>query len=450
VFRRILIANRGEVVDRVLRTCKRLGVEVVCVASSADRDLGFLAEADRVVVIGGARAAQSYLDQETLLEVARHTGCTAVHPGWGFLAENANFAARCQALGITFIGPGSSLMRAMGDKIQARDTMGGLGMPLVPGSPGTVDELAEAAREAERIGYPVLLKAAAGGGGRGMRRAHSPEELQGAFESATAESVAAFGDGRLYAERLVLNGRHIEFQVMVDAFGKGLHFGERECSIQRRHQKLLEESPSPCVTPEQREEVGRLVAGIAAAAGYRNAGTIEMLRSDQGELFFMEMNTRLQVEHPVTELTTGLDLVELQLRVAANQALPLSQDEVTYSGHAIEARINAEDPELDFRPCPGTITALELPSGEGIRVDTHLRCGDTISPHYDSMVAKVIAHGADRAQAIGRLKAALRAFRIEGVKTTIPLQLRVLDNAEFVSGNYDTGTLPRMLASEEH
>jgi acetyl-CoA carboxylase biotin carboxylase subunit len=447
VFRRVLIANRGEVAARVLRTCKRLGVQVVAVASEADRGLGWLQDADEVVLLGPARAARSYLDQDALLEVARRTGATAVHPGWGFLAENATFAARCEALGLTFIGPRSPLIRAMGDKIAARTTMAKLGMPLIPGSPGPVSTLVEARREADRVGYPVLLKAAAGGGGRGMRRAYAPDQLQAAFEQASAESQSAFGDGSLYLEKLIVGGRHIEFQVLVDHFGHGVHLGERECSIQRRHQKLLEESPSPVITPAQRAQVGGLVAEVVARAGYRNAGTVEMLRDQDGQLYFMEMNTRLQVEHPVSEEITGLDLVELQLRVACNEPLPFDQSGVHFKGHAIEARVNAEDPAQGFRPSPGRITRLELPVGDGVRVDTHLRGGDRIPPQYDSMICKVIAWGEDRAQAIARLHGALSASVIEGVPTTIPLQLKLLESEPFRSGTYDTTTLDTLLGA---
>ena len=444
MFRRILIANRGEVAARVLRTCKRMGIEVVAVTSQADAGLGWLKDADQVVCIGPAKSAGSYLSQENILEAAKQTGATAIHPGWGFLAENADFSARCAAVGITFIGPGPRVMRSMGDKIQARATMDALGMPLIPGSQGQVCDLRAAASEAERIGYPVLLKATAGGGGRGMRRVFEPAGLQEGFESASNESLAAFGNGALYMEKLIVGGRHIEFQVVVDRFGNAIHLGERECSIQRRHQKLIEESPSPALTQAEREEMGALVAAIAARAGYRNAGTIEMLRdATTGELYFMEMNTRLQVEHTISEEVTGVDLVELQLKIAANHAIEPIPPKMT--GHAIEARINAEDVEQDFRPCPGTITRLVWPQGEGIRVDSHLHEGDEISPHYDSMIAKIIAHGSDRSQAISRLKQALKDLVVEGVKTTTPLHIRVLENEEFLSGRYDTTTLTRML-----
>ncbi|MCB9794185.1 MAG: acetyl-CoA carboxylase biotin carboxylase subunit [Alphaproteobacteria bacterium] len=445
MFRRVLIANRGEVAARVMRTCRRMGVEVVAVASKADAELGWLHDVDEVVLIGGAKAARSYLDQGAILEAARRTGATAIHPGWGFLAENATFAARCEAAGITFIGPGPAVIAAMGDKIEARASMSALGMPLIPGSPGPVADLDAAREQAEQIGYPVLMKAAAGGGGRGMRRVHGPDALQAGFREASAESQAAFGNGELYMERLIEEGRHIEFQVLVDAFGNAVHLGERECSIQRRHQKLIEESPSPAVSPEQRAEMGALVAGIAARAGYRSAGTIEMLRDPTGALYFMEMNTRLQVEHPVSELVTGFDLVEQQLRVAANQPLSFTQDDVRFQGHAIEVRINAEDPARGFQPTPGRISRLELPRGEGLRVDTHLRPGDRVSPHYDSMVCKLIAHGADRTQALERMRAALAACRIEGVSTTIPVHQKVLADPAFIAGDYHTGSLTRIL-----
>ncbi len=423
---------------RVLRTCRELGIRTVAVASAPDLELGWLQEADEVLRIGGRRA---YLDQDALIEAARHTGATALHPGWGFLAENASFAARCEALGITFVGPGSRVMRQMGDKVQARRTVRSLGLPLIPGSPGPV-ERDEAAAEAESLGYPVLLKASAGGGGRGMRPVREPAGLLEAFDSAAAEASGAFGNGELYMERLVEGGRHIEFQVLVDRYGRAHHLYDRECSIQRRHQKLLEESPSPALSPEIREEMGARVAAMAAGLGYRSAGTVEMLRAADGSLYFMEMNTRLQVEHSVTELVTGWDIVAWQLRIAANQALP--EERPPLRGHAIEARINAEDPEEDFRPSPGRLTTLELPEGPGLRIDTHLRPGDLISPSYDSMILKLIAWGEDRAQAIERLDAALSATRIEGVKTTISLHRRILADKGFRAGNYDTTTLERI------
>ena len=443
MFRRILIANRGEVAARVFRTARRMGIEVVVVASAADRDQQWLAEVDRVVPIGGARAAQSYLDQDALLEVARHTGCSAVHPGWGFLAENDVFAARCEAAGLTFVGPSPEHMRQMGDKALARKTMTALGLSPIPGSEEEVADLADARRVAEEVGYPILLKAVAGGGGKGMRPVDDPSQLDAAFEEATAEAVASFGDGRLYIERRIVGGRHVEVQVIADHYGQCLVLGERECSLQRRHQKVLEEGPSPGLPPAERERILPRVADVIRRSGYVNAGTVEMLLDADQRLWFMEMNTRLQVEHPVTEALTGVDLVELQLRVAANERLPIT--EVTPRGHAIECRINAEDPEDGFRPCPGRVTGLSFPTGDGIRVDTHLRGGDRISPHYDSMVAKVIAWGDDRAMARARMAAALAATRVEGVRTNLGLHQRILDWDVFAGGNYDTKSLERDL-----
>ncbi len=439
MFRRVFIANRGEVAARVARTCKRLGIGVVAAVTDPDRELAWLAEVDAVANVGG-RAG--YLDADALLAAARAHHCSALHPGWGFLSENALFATRCELERVTLVGPSPASMRAMGDKQVARETMGALGMPLIPGSPGNVDSVEQALLVADTLGYPVLLKARAGGGGRGMRRVNAPAEMADAFSHASAEGQSAFGDGTLYLEKLVVNGRHIEFQVLGDRHGNLVTLGERECSVQRRHQKLLEESPSPAITPDERARMGTIVAEACRKAGYYGAGTVEMLRDPSGALYFMEMNTRLQVEHPVTEMVTGLDLVELQLRVAANEVV---KPTIELSGHAIECRINAEDPEAGFKPAPGRVTRLVLPQGEGIRVDTHLRGGDAISPFYDSMVAKVIAHGKDRAEAIARMDAALAAMVVEGVPTTIPLQRRILADPRFVAGAYDTSFLDGML-----
>ncbi|TNE88303.1 MAG: acetyl-CoA carboxylase biotin carboxylase subunit [Deltaproteobacteria bacterium] len=441
MFRRILIANRGEVAARVARTAARLGIETVAVASAADADQAWLSEVDRVVRIGPARAARSYLDVEALIEVGRHTGCAAVHPGWGFLSENEHFAARCEAAGLTFIGPRPRHIREFGDKSLARATMGKLGMPLIPGSKEPVADAEHAKRVAEEVGYPVLLKAVAGGGGRGMRGVDRPEDLAAAFEEASAEALASFGDGRMYLERRIVGGRHVEVQVLGDAWGNAVVLGERECSLQRRHQKVLEEAPAPGLSPDERARILPIVADVVRRSGYRNAGTVEMLVDATGKAYFMEMNTRLQVEHPVTEEIMGVDLVEHQLRIAANQRLSLTQDELVPKGHAIECRINAEDPDDGFRPCPGLVETLDFPEGEGIRVDTHLTAGDRIPPNYDSMVAKLIAYGADRSQAIERMKAALAGTRIDGVTTNIELHKRILDWDLFVSGRYDTTSL---------
>ncbi len=446
MFRRLLIANRGEVAARIARTARRMGVEVVAVVSEVDRDADWLRLADVVVPIGPSHPGQSYLDVDAILEVARHTRCAALHPGWGFLAENDRFAARCAAAGITFVGPAPRSMRLMGDKALARATMRELGLSPIPGSKDPVGDAAEAAKVAAEVGYPVLLKAVAGGGGRGMRGVDGPEGIEAAFASATSEAAASFGDGRMYLERRIQRGRHIEVQVIGDVYGKVLHLGDRECSLQRRHQKVMEEATSPGLSAEERERVLPLVAEVVRKAGYVNAGTIEMLLDEHGRAWFMEMNTRLQVEHPVTEAVTGLDLVELQLRVAANEPLPLKQDDVTFTGHAVEARVNAEDPAQDFRPCPGRVTALVLPEGPGIRVDTHLAAGDRIPPQYDNMVAKVIAHAPTREQALDRLDAALASMRVEGVSTNIGLQRALLAHPDVRAGTFDTTSLETWMA----
>jgi len=441
MFRRVLIANRGEVAARVASTCRRMGIETVAVASVADREQAWLQGVDHVVGLGGARPAESYLDGAALVEVGRHTGCSAVHPGWGFLSENATFAARCEAAGLTFVGPGPQHMRRMGDKAVARATMAELGMPIIPGSKEPVDTLERAREVADEVGYPVLLKAVSGGGGRGMRGVDDPAELPDAFAAATAEALSSFGDGRLYLERRIVGGRHVEVQVIADHYGNAVHLGERECSLQRRHQKVVEEAPSPGLSPSERARVLPLVADVVARAGYRNAGTVEMLLDADGKLWFMEMNTRLQVEHPVTEEVMGLDLVEWQLRVAAREPLPASQDDIRPSGHAIECRLNAEDPSDGFRPSPGEVSTLSLPEGDGIRVDTHLHSGDRIPPFYDSMVAKLIVSGSSRKQAIERLRAALDQVVIDGVKTNLDLHRRIVRWDAFVSGRYDTTSL---------
>ena len=441
MFRRVLIANRGEVAARVAATCRRLGIASVAVASAADRDQAWLSDVDHVVGLGGSKPAESYLDAAALIEAARHTGCSAVHPGWGFLSENAAFASRCEAAGLTFVGPSPEHMRRMGDKAVARATMASLGMPIIPGSKEPVDTLERAHEVAREVGYPVLLKAVSGGGGRGMRGVDRPEDLADAFAAATAEALSSFGDGRLYLERRIVGGRHVEVQIIADAYGHAVHLGERECSLQRRHQKVVEEAPSPGLSPSERARVLPLVADVVARAGYRNAGTVEMLLDADGKLWFMEMNTRLQVEHPVTEQITGIDLVEWQLRVAAREPLPRDQDHIAPSGHAIECRINAEDPADGFRPSPGRITDLRFPEGDGIRVDTHLRGGDRIPPFYDSMVAKLIVTGTDRADAIARMRAALDEVVIDGITTNLDLHKRIARWEAFVSGNYDTTSL---------
>ena len=447
MFRRILVANRGEIALRVLRACRELGVESVIVYSEADREAPWLEHADQRVCIGPARADRSYLDAGAILQAAEQTDARAIHPGYGFLSENAVFAARCEQQGITFIGPGPDAIRRMGDKAEAKRTIAGAGLPTIPGSKDVLPDTAAAAELADEIGFPVLLKATAGGGGKGMRRCDSADDLVRAFSEASIEAEKAFGNPGLYMERFLEGGRHVEFQILCDTAGNGIHLGERECSVQRNHQKLIEESPSPGVRAELRKTMGERVAQASAAIGYRNAGTVEFLMDAEGRLYFMEMNTRLQVEHPVTEMVTGVDLVEQQLRVAAGQPLALAQQDIKLEGHAIELRINAEDPEQNFRPDPGEISHFAPPPeeivGARVRWDSAIRSGYRIPPHYDSMIGKLIVHGPDRPQTIDAAITALDAMELTGIHSTVALQRRILDHPDFRSGQYDVNFLGR-------
>ena len=441
MFQRILIANRGEIAVRILRACRELGVDTVAVYSSADADALHVQLATQAVCIGPAKAADSYLNVDALLTVARQTGCDALHPGYGFLSENAEFAQRCADLELTFIGPSGDVIRTMGNKAAARALMQSHGVPVVPGSDGPVSTAQDAQAVAEAIGYPVLVKASAGGGGRGMRRVDRPEELVAKFEEARAEALACFGDGQLYLEKLILNPRHIEFQILADRHGAVIHLGERDCSIQRKNQKLVEESPSKALSPQLREAMGAAAVAAARAAGYENAGTIEFVLDQDGKFYFIEMNTRIQVEHPVTELVTGLDLVREQIRVSAGLPLSVTQEEVLFRGHAIECRINAEDPAKGFQPCPGRIDFLHLPGGYGVRVDTGLYTGYELPPYYDSLMAKLIVYAPTRLEAIRRMRRALEELVIEGPATNTDLLHQILHHPDFVRGNYSTGFL---------
>ena len=441
MFRKVLIANRGEIALRVIRACRELEISTVAVFSEADRDSLHVRLADESVCIGPPPPVQSYNYIARLISAAEVTGADAIHPGYGFLSENAHFAEVCASCGFTFIGPGAEMIRKMGDKAVARRTMAEAGLPVVPGSPGVLPDADEAQSVAREIGYPIIIKAAAGGGGRGMRVACDEKQLRAGFGIAQAEAGSAFSNNAVYLEKYIARPRHIEFQLFGDTHGNLIHLGERECSVQRNHQKLIEESPSPFLSDAQRRKVGAMAVLGARAIGYVNAGTMEFLFDQDGSFYFMEMNTRIQVEHPVTEMVTGQDLVKEQVRAAAGE--PLSFDAVHFSGHAIEVRINAEDPFRNFQPCPGLITAYHPPGGPGIRVDTHVYAGYTVPPYYDSLLAKLIAFGRDREEALARLRQALDTFILEGVTTTIPFLSRVIRHPDFVSGDIDTKFLER-------
>jgi acetyl-CoA carboxylase biotin carboxylase subunit len=439
VFKKILIANRGEIALRVIRTCKEMGIRTVAVHSTADTHSLHVHFADEDICIGPAASKQSYLNMKQILAAAELSNADGIHPGYGFLSENAKFAEMCEENRITFIGPTPDAIRAMGDKSQAKATMKKAGVPTIPGSDGLVETLDQALIAARAVGYPVIIKATAGGGGRGMRVAMSEEELRKLYPVASAEALACFNNGSVYLERYFTEPRHVEIQLIGDKHGNMMFLGERDCSIQRRHQKLIEESPSPAVTPEVREKMGRTAVAGAKGAGYHNAGTIEFLFEPRDSSFyFMEMNTRIQVEHPVTEMVTGVDLIRAQVQVAAGEKLPFTQKDIVIDGHSIECRINAEDPQNDFRPSPGTITDFHLPGGIGVRVDTHCYSGYVVPPNYDSMIAKLIVHAPTRAEAIARMLRALDEFVIVGVKTTIPLLKRILAHPKFAKGDYST------------
>jgi acetyl-CoA carboxylase biotin carboxylase subunit len=443
MFKKILIANRGEIALRVLRACRELGIATVAVHSTADTDAMHVRLADESVCIGPPPARDSYLNMPSIISAALITGAEAIHPGYGFLSENAAFAEMVEAHNLVFIGPTATHIRMMGDKITAKTTMAELGVPLVPGSAGELASLEEAKEVAERIKYPVLIKAAAGGGGRGMKVARSAGELEAAYREARAEAGAAFGNNAVYMEKYLDKPRHIELQVLADNHGAVVHVGERDCSLQRRHQKLLEEAGSPVISAAQRDALGATVTKALQRIGYRNAGTLEFLYQD-GQFSFIEMNTRLQVEHPVSEMISGLDLVHEQIRVAAGEPLGYTQQDVKFAGHAIECRITAEDPET-FAPSPGLVEMFHQPGGLGVRVDSALYAGYRVPPHYDSLIAKLIAYGRTREEAIARMRRALREFVITGVKTTIPLHERILQDPEFIAGDYTIHWLERFV-----
>ena len=444
MFKKVLIANRGEIAVRIIRACRELGVRTVAVFSEPDRDSLHAMIADEAICIGPAKSADSYLNIKAILAACELTGAEAVHPGFGFLSENAGFARMCARCGVTFIGPSPEAMTLMGDKATAKQTMKKAGVPVVPGSDGLIESVEEAKALAEEIGYPVMVKASAGGGGRGIRRVDRPEDLEDAIVNAKQEAKSFFGDDGVYLEKFIVDPRHVEIQLLADKYGNTVYLGERDCSIQRRNQKMVEECPSPIMTPELRARMGEAAVRAAKACGYENAGTVEFLLSG-GQFYFMEMNTRIQVEHPVTEFVTGVDLVKMQIRIAAGEELPFKQEDIRLTGHAIECRINAENPAQGFRPSPGRITALHMPGGPGIRIDTAVYSGYEITPYYDSMIAKLIAYAPTREEALKKMNWALAEFLVEGVDTNIDFQLKLLRDPDVEDGNYDIGFLGRNL-----
>ena len=439
---KVLIANRGEIAVRIIRACREMGIETVAVYSEADRDALHTQLADEAVCIGPAPSSESYLNMQNIISATLVSGADAIHPGFGFLSENSKFAELCEQCNITFIGPRSEVIQSLGNKSEARNTMINAGVPVIPGSKDPIFDAETGARVAAEIGYPVIVKAALGGGGKGMRVAETPEEFENSFNTAQKEAQMAFGDNTMYIEHFVQHPRHIEFQILADDHGNVIHLGERDCSIQRNHQKMIEESPSIALTPELREKMGEAAVKAAKAAHYTNAGTIEFLLEKNGNFYFMEMNTRIQVEHPITEEVTDLDLVKEQIRIAAGEPLSLKQEDVKISGHAIECRINAENPEKNFMPCPGMITDIHLPGGRGVRVDTAVYNNYRIPPNYDSMILKLIVRGKDRPAAIAKMRSALGELVIEGINTNLDFQYDIINNKDFEEGNVDTDFIP--------
>lgn len=449
MFKKVLIANRGEIAVRIIRACRELGVRCVAVYSTADRNALHAQIADEAVCIGPPATKDSYLNMNAVIQAAINVGAEAIHPGFGFLSENAEFARLCEKSGIVFIGPSYKSIEMLGDKAAAKETMAAAGVPVIPGSKGAVKSIDEAKEIAEKCGYPVLVKASAGGGGRGIRRVDSPDDLESQIIAAQQEALSFFGDDTVYIEKFLVNPHHVEIQIMADKMGNTIYLGERDCSMQRRNQKILEECPSPVVNAELREKMGQAAVTAAKECGYYNAGTIEFLVDEERNFYFMEMNTRIQVEHPITEEITGFDLVKAQIEVASGTPLRVSQEDIKLTGHAIECRINAENPDMDFRPSPGTINALYVPGGPGIRIDSAVYQGYTITPYYDSMISKLIVHGADRDEAIRKMRWALSEFIVDGVDTNIDFQLEIIKQPEFLGGNYDNGFLTRYMKTRK-
>lgn len=442
MIKKVLIANRGEIAVRIIRACREMGIETVAVYSEADKEALHTKLADEAICIGPAPSKDSYLSMENIISATIISGADAIHPGFGFLSENSKFAELCEQCNITFIGPDSKVIASLGNKQVARNTMMAAGVPVIPGSKEPVYDAKTGAELAREIGYPVIIKAALGGGGKGMRTAWTPEEFESAFQTAQKETEMAFADSTMYIEHFVENPRHIEFQILADKYGNVIHLGERDCSIQRNHQKLIEESPSVALSDELRKKMGDAAVKAAKAAGYENAGTIEFLLEKSGNFYFMEMNTRIQVEHPVTEAVTDLDLIKEQIRIAAGEPLSVTQEDIQITGHAIECRINAENPDKHFMPCPGTITDIHLPGGRGVRVDTAVYNNYTIPPNYDSMILKLIVHDKDRPSAIAKMRSALGELVIEGITTNVDFQYELIGDRDFEDGNVDTDFIP--------
>ena len=443
MLKKVLIANRGEIAVRVIRACREMGIRTVAIYSEADKDALHVRLADQAICIGPAPSSKSYLNIKAILEAACLTGADSIHPGFGFLSENANFAKICEEMGIKFIGPNYKLIELLGNKSKAKETMKKAGVPVVPGSEGLIKSKKEAVEIAEKIKYPVILKASAGGGGKGIRIAHNKEELEKAYSLVKQEAKISFNDDSIYIEKFVENPRHVEIQVLADEHGNGIHLGERDCSVQRRNQKIIEETPASIINDETRKKMGEVAVKAVKEIGYTNAGTIEFLVDKNKDFYFMEMNTRVQVEHPVTEMVTGIDIIKEQIKIASGEKLTIKQKDVKVNGHSMEARINAENPDKNFMPCPGTITGLHIPGGNGVRVDTAIYSGYTIPPTYDSMIAKVIVHGKTREESIAKLKSAVAELVVDGITTNADFILKILDNENFKKNNYDTSFIEK-------
>ncbi len=443
MLKKVLIANRGEIAVRIIRACREMGIRTVAIYSEIDKDALHVKLADQAICIGPAQSAKSYLNIKSILEAACLTGADSIHPGFGFLSENANFAKICEEMGIKFIGPNYQLIELLGNKSKAKETMKKVGVPVVPGSNGLIYSKEEAVKLAEEIKYPVILKASAGGGGRGIRIAHNKEELEKAYSLVKQEAKVSFNDDSIYMEKFIENPRHVEIQVLADEHGNGIHLGERDCSVQRRNQKIIEETPASIISNETRKKMGEVAVKAVKEIGYTNAGTIEFLVDKNQDFYFMEMNTRVQVEHPVTEMVTGIDIIKEQIKIASGEKLKIKQNDIKVNGHSMEARINAENPDKNFMPCPGTITGLHIPGGNGIRVDTAIYSGYTIPPTYDSMIAKIIVHGKTREESLAKLKSAVAELVVDGITTNADFILKILDNKNFQTNKYDTSFIEK-------